>query len=112
LVVPKNEWRFPIERLHQIKADHEAFVRLQLHPGPATDKQALARKISPLLVINHQVWLNHSPLSELARKIQIVMQPMLYGFRATWDDFAEQCLITKDRQIGRDHYRELVQLYH
>jgi hypothetical protein len=64
----ENEGRFPVEFLHQIKADHEAFVRLRLHPVPATDKKAIAGEISPLLAANHQVWLSYGPLSEFARK--------------------------------------------
>lgn len=64
----ENEGRFPVEFLHQIKTDHEAFVRLRLHSAPATDKQAIAREISPLLASNYQVWLNYGPLSDLARK--------------------------------------------
>jgi len=65
---PENEQRFSVELLHQIKADHEAFVRLRLHPAPATDKRAIAREISPLLAANHQIWLNYGPLSDFARK--------------------------------------------
>jgi HNH endonuclease len=64
----ENKERFLVEYLQQIKADHEAFVRLRLHPVPATDKQAIAREIAPLLVANHQVWLNYGPLSDFARK--------------------------------------------
>ena len=64
----ENEGRYPLELLHQFKSDHEAFVRLRLHPVQATDKQAIAREIAPLLTANHQVWLNYGPASDFARK--------------------------------------------
>lgn len=65
---PENEARFPVDFLHRMKADHEAFVHLRLHPVLVTDKLSVASAISPLLAANHQVWLIYGPLSEFARK--------------------------------------------
>lgn len=65
---PENEARYPVELLHKIKAEHEAFVRSRLEHDPAADKYAVANEIMPLLAENHQVWLSYGPLSDFARK--------------------------------------------
>lgn len=91
----ENEGRFPVEFLHKLKFDHEAFVRSRLDPEPATDKLAMAREISPLLSANHRVWLNYGPLSDFARK-----NPNNDGAYALWLSERLATIVPNNRRIA------------
>lgn len=64
----ENEDTYDVDRLLEMKAQHEASISDRLDNPKFENKYALAACIYPLLAENHQVWKAFGPFSDIAQK--------------------------------------------
>jgi HNH endonuclease len=91
----ENELAYPVEKLHEMKAAHEALVLARLSQDGVTTKIDLARKILPLLEENSQSWGHFGPLSDLARA-----QPHNEAAHAVWISERLSVIVPNNRKVG------------
>lgn len=65
---PENESYFTVEKLHEMKVNHEESISNRLNMQKIDDLDQLMDKIAVLLAENHQAWAQYGPLSDNAKK--------------------------------------------
>tara|TARA_R110001599_G_scaffold171584_1_gene362726 strand:+ start:679 stop:1290 length:612 start_codon:yes stop_codon:yes gene_type:complete len=65
---PENEWRYTVEKLHEMKVNHEASISNRLNMQKIDDLEQLMDKLSVLMAENNETWKQYGPLSDNARK--------------------------------------------
>jgi hypothetical protein len=91
----ENEERFPVRRLQQMKADHEAAVRGLLENAPVEGARAIAGEIAPLLAENQTVWQTYGPHSEIACR-----NPHSEAAHAVWLSERLSTIVPNNRRIS------------
>lgn len=65
---PENESYYTVEKLHEMKTNHEASISNRLNMQEIDNLEQLMDRLSVLLAENHQAWEQYGPLSDNARK--------------------------------------------
>jgi len=101
----ENEEKFPVDLLHEMKAQHEEFISKRLEVRVFENKYELASSLIPLLAENFQVWKSYGPLSDIARK-----SPHSNSAHAVWISERLSTIVPNNRLV-RSMVEENIELF-